>query len=162
MSQALAPIWGWESGTSPVCCLIVRGWGSANTRAGNEQCSWFGEHVFVFVVLFGVRILNVFGFVFGVFGVRCSGIVLFCSVFGVYVLLCSVFGMVVCSVFGQAGSPLPLLWARSGGCIHEHAFVFCSCSSSVPERAFVFSSCSCSGSLCLCSCSCSGNVLFCS
>ena len=43
--------------------------------------------MFVFVVLFGVRILNVFGFVFGVFGVRCPGIVLSCSVFGVYVFV---------------------------------------------------------------------------
>jgi len=53
-------------------------------RAGNEQCSWVGEHAFVSVVWFGVRILNVFG----VCGVRCSGMVLFCSVVGmvVYVL----------------------------------------------------------------------------
>ena len=62
-------------------------------RSGNEQCSWFGEHVFVFVVLFGVRILNVFGFVIGVFGVRCSGTVVLCSVFGSGVVFRSLFAL---------------------------------------------------------------------
>jgi len=38
---------------------------SALTRAGNEQCPWFGKHVFVFVELFGVWLLNMFRFVFG-------------------------------------------------------------------------------------------------
>ena len=45
----------------------------------------------MFVVVFGVRFLNVFAFVFGC--VRCSvlGPVLLCSMFGSDVVLCSVF-----------------------------------------------------------------------
>jgi len=125
-------------------------------RATNEQCSWFGEHVSVFVVSFGVRILNVFGFVFGVLAVRCSGIVLCCSVFGFYVLFFSVSGMVVCSVFGQAGSP-----SLSSGLGQEGVFMnACSCFVRARVRVPVFCSCACSGSLC--SCSCLGDVWFCS
>ena len=57
-------------------------WVSLIVWAGNERCLLFGKHVFVFVVLFGVWFLNVFWFVFGVFGVRCPGTVLLCLVFG--------------------------------------------------------------------------------
>ena len=39
--------------------------------AGDEQCLLFGQHVLVFVVLFGARFLNVFGIV--VWCVRHSG-----------------------------------------------------------------------------------------
>ena len=116
-------------------CANLRG--KLKCRAGNEQCSWFGQHVFVFVVLSCFRILNVFVFVFGVFGARCSGIVLLSSVFGVYVLCCSVFGMVVCSVFGHA--PPPSLSSGLGG---EGVFMN-TCSCFVRVRVWTLSACSC-------------------
>jgi len=46
----------------------------------------------VFVVLFGVWFPNVFGLCLGVFGVRCSGSVSLCPVFGSDVVSCSAFG----------------------------------------------------------------------
>jgi len=60
-----------------------------------------------------------------VFGVRCSGGVLLCSLFGSDVVFCSVFG-----------------WLVVRCCV---LFVFDLCSGSVPERVFVLCLCSCSG-----------------
>ena len=51
----------------------------------HEQCSLLGKHVFVLVVVFGVRFLNVFGFVCGC--VQCLGPVLLYSVFGSGIVL---------------------------------------------------------------------------
>ena len=54
------------------------------TRSGSEQCSLFGKHVPVFVVLCVVRFLNVLGAMFGcarrsVFGVRAVFCCVWCS-----------------------------------------------------------------------------------
>ena len=43
--------------------ILLRG--DVPTRACNEQCLWFGKHVLVFVVLFGVWFLNALRVVFG-------------------------------------------------------------------------------------------------
>ena len=48
--------------------------------------------MFVFAVLFGVWFLNMFRFVFGMFGVWCLGTGSLCSVSGSGALFCSVFG----------------------------------------------------------------------
>ena len=64
-------------------------------RAGNEQSSWFGKHVFVFVVFFGARFLNVFGFVFRRV---CWCWAAFCCVWGSAQMLCC-----FVSVFGCSG-----------------------------------------------------------
>ena len=61
------------------------------SRVGNEHCSVFGKRLFVFVVVFGVRSLNVFVIVFGC--VWCLGPVLLCLVFASGVVFCSVLGL---------------------------------------------------------------------
>ena len=58
-----------------------------SNRVDDEQ-QWF-----VFVVLFGVRFLSVFGLCLCVFGVPCSGTVVLCSVLGSGVVFCLVFGL---------------------------------------------------------------------
>ena len=70
---------------------------SIYARAGNEQCSLFGKHVFlfVFVVLFAVWFVNVFGIMFGCVQRLVFDCVFFCLVFGSDVLLCLVFKVVM-------------------------------------------------------------------
>ena len=65
---------------------------SVLSRGGNEQCWLFGEHGFVFVVLFGIWFPDVFGLCLGVFRVWCLRGVLLCLVFSPDVVLWSAFG----------------------------------------------------------------------
>lgn len=66
----------------------------------------------MFVVVFSVRILNVFDFVFVL--VRCSvfACVVLCSVLALDVVLCSLFEVVLCSVFAGRSS----VWMGVVGC----------------------------------------------
>ena len=72
-------------------CMYMHGFTQVCIRAGNEQGSLFGKHVSVFVVLFCVRFLNVFGIVFGC--VRCSVFGPCYVLFGVRFRCCVVFGV---------------------------------------------------------------------
>ena len=93
-------------GTKPSCCSA--GTCCVTDTAGNEQCSLFGEHVFVLVVLFGVwcLFLNVFGLCSGVFGVWCSGAAMLCLVFTSCVVFCAVFGP------PSSQGPVPMIITR--------------------------------------------------
>ena len=71
----------------------------------------------MFIVLFPFLILNMFGLVLQMFQVWCSGIFSVCSdgLCGVYVLLFSMFWIIVWWVFGQAGSPSLSSWPGQEG-----------------------------------------------